>query len=456
MVNSQRECISIHIGQAGVQLGNACWELYCYEHDIDKNGIKKAGNSSISSNDSKSFTTFFTETRQDRYVPRCVHIDLEETVIDEIRTGPYRELYHPGQLLNGKEDASNNYARGHYTVGKEMLPAAIDALRKLIERCSSFQGFLVFRSYGGGTGSGFTSCLLTNLSDELTTKCNLLEFSIYPAPQVSTAVVEPYNALLSANDTIKRYGDKISSCNFLLDNEAIYDICSKRLNVERPHYSNLNRLVAQVVSSITSSLRFEGPLNVDLAEFQTNLVPYPRIQFPLVNYAPFVSSSTAKHTTYTVRELTQSCFESKSQMVKCNPDRGKYMGCCLLYRGDINPKDVSIAIGYIKSQKNVKFVDWCPTGFKIGINSQRPITVPGSDQADNIPRAVCMLANTTAISEAWSRLNHNFDLMFRKRAFVHWYVGEGMEEGEFIDARENLAALEADYNEIEQEEYDRS
>ena len=109
------------------------------------------------------------------------------------------------------------------------------------------------------------------------------------------------------------------------------------------------------------------------------------------------------------------------QMVKCDPRHGKYMSCCLLYRGDVVPKDVNAAIAVIKTKRSIQFVDWCPTGFKVGINYQPPTVVPGGDLA-KVQRAVSMLSNTTAIAEAWARLDHKFDLMYAKRAFVHWYV----------------------------------
>jgi len=305
---------------------------------------------------------------------------------------------------------------------------------------------LVFHSFGGGTGSGFGALLMERLSADYGKKSKL-EFSVYPAPQVSTAVVEPYNSILTTHTTLEH-----SDCSFMVDNEAIYEICQRNLKIDRPVYNDLNRLIAQIVSSITASLRFPGSLNVDLTEFQTNLVPYPRIHFPLVTYAPLISRDKILHESLSVQEITNACFDSGSQMVKCDPRRGKYMACCLLYRGDVVPKDVNAAVSSIKTRRTVQFVDWCPTGFKIGINYQPPTVVQGAELAP-VKRAVCMLSNTTAIAEAWARLDRKFDLMYAKRAFVHWYVGEGMEEGEFSEAREDLAALEKDYEEVGKDSY---
>jgi len=434
-----REVISIHIGQSGVQIGNSCWELYCLEHGITPDGKMPTDKTPGVAED--AFNTFFSETGTGKHVPRCIFIDLEPTVIDEVRSGDYKQLYHPEQLISGKEDAANNYARGHYTVGKEMVDIVLDRIRKLADNCTGLQGFLVFHSSGGGTGSGFGSLLLERLSVDYGKKSKL-EFCVYPAPQVSTAVVEPYNAVLSTHSMLEH-----TDCAFMVDNEAIYDICRRNLDIGRPTYVNLNRIIAQVISSITASLRFEGALNVDLNEFQTNLVPYPRIHFPLCSYAPIISSDKSFHEKFSAAELTNAVFEPGNMMVKCDPRHGKYMACCLLFRGDVVPKDVQAAIANIKTRRTIQFVDWCPTGFKVGINSQAPTVVPGGDIA-KVTRACCMLSNTTSIAEAWSRLDHKFDLMYAKRAFVHWYVGEGMEEGEFTEAREDLAALEKDYEEV--------
>lgn len=436
-----REIISLHVGQAGIQIGNACWKLYCKEHNINPDGTRGLN----FGKEDDSCSSFFFETSAGNFVPRALLVDLEPDVIDQVRSSEFAGLYHPQQMLHGKEDASNNYARGHYTTGKELLEPVLDQIRKLADGCEGLQGFLLYHSFGGGTGSGFGSLLMEALKAEFGKKSRL-EFSVYPAPVLSPSVVEPYNSILTTHATLDN-----TDCAFLVDNEAIYDIC-KNLGIEAPSYADLNATIAQVVSSITASLRFPGSLNVDLNEFQTNLVPYPRIHYPLASYAPLLSKARAEREALGVKEITAACFDRRSQMVKCDVSKGKYMACCLLFRGDVLPKDVNTATASIKQKRASQFVEWCPTGFKIGINNRKPYHFEGGAMAP-VERACCLLSNTTAISEAWSRLNRKFDLMFSKRAFVHWYVGEGMEEGEFGEAREDLAALERDYADVTNDEF---
>ncbi|TYZ64078.1 hypothetical protein PybrP1_002680, partial [[Pythium] brassicae (nom. inval.)] len=145
-----REILSIHLGQGGIQVGNACWELYCLEHGIQPDGHMPADQTVGAGDD--AFSTFFMENGAGKHVPRAVFVDLEPT------------LYHPEQIISGKEDAANNYARGHYTVGKEIVDLVLDRVRKLADNCTGLQGFLVFNAVGGGTGSGLGSLLLERLS----------------------------------------------------------------------------------------------------------------------------------------------------------------------------------------------------------------------------------------------------------------------------------------------------
>jgi tubulin alpha len=186
-----------------------------------------------------SLTHPYRSSGQGKYVPRTIYCDLEPNVVDEVRNGPYRSLFHPEQMITGKEDASNNYARGHYTVGKEMIDQVLDKVRRVADNCSGLQGFLVFHSFGGGTGSGFGALLMERLSVDYGKKTKL-EFCVYPAPQNATSVVEPYNSILTTHTTLEH-----SDCSFMVDNEAIYDICRRNLGIERPGYENLNRLIAQ-------------------------------------------------------------------------------------------------------------------------------------------------------------------------------------------------------------------
>ena len=148
---SDRECITIHIGQSGCQVGNSSWKLYCLEHEINEDGT------TVDSNNIDGCSSFFSEAQSGKYVPRTIFVDLEPTVIDRIRLGEHRELFHPEDLINAKEDAANNYARGYYTEGKSIMPDLKNKIRRLPDNCNELQAFVVVHSLGGGTGSGLTS-----------------------------------------------------------------------------------------------------------------------------------------------------------------------------------------------------------------------------------------------------------------------------------------------------------
>lgn len=440
-----REIITLHIGEAGIQVGNKCWELYCLEHGIGPDGYKINTGCTSDKNSEIMFEgnpkTFFQINDSGKCVPRSAYIDLEPSAINSTIEGNYGKLFHPDSMISGTEDAANNFARGYYTTGKELIPQSLDQLRIMIEACSSFQGFLVFNSVGGGTGSGFCSQLLEQLSSEYNKKSKI-SFTIFPSAQMAPAVVEPYNTVLSVDKLLEH-----TDITMMLDNESIYDICKKGLGNPQPKYSNLNRIISQTASSITTSLRFPGALNVDLNEFQTNLVPFPRIHFMTVAYAPIISASKANHERFDVSQLTNRAFAPSSSLCKIDAVNNRYMSACLMYRGDINPEEVNRTVTNLKTKETVKFVDWCPTGFKSGINNQPPKFVPGGDLAES-KRALTLISNNTGVKDVFKRYTDNFDMMFKKRAFVHWYVMEGMEEGEFSESRENLGRLQNDYIQI--------
>jgi len=306
----------------------------------------------------------------------------------------------------------------------------MDATRKQAEDCDQLQGFQVCHSIGGGTGSGMGTLLISKVREEYPDRI-MATYSIFPSPKVSDVVVEPYNSMLSIHQLI----ENVDECS-VIDNEALYDIAFTTLKIGKPDFKLLNGLVASAMCGTTCCLRFPGQLNSDLRKLGVNLIPFPRLHFFIVGTAPLTAEGDAAYRKVSVKDLTEQVFDAKNMMAACDPRNGKYLTASVIFRGNIMAKEVDEQMIITQHRNAEFFAEWIPHNIKQSICNAPPI---GGDQG------VSIIGNNTAILEIFQRIQDQFAKMFEKKAFLHWYTGEGMDEMEFTEAESNVIDLIAEY-----------
>jgi len=430
-----REILHIQVGQCGNQIGNRFWETIIGEHNLDGTGKYIGENKAVDLDK----VSVYMRNAGERYVPRACLIDLEPGTVDVIKATSVGTLFRPDNFVFGASGAGNNWAKGFYTDGSDLIEAAMDVIRKEVENCDCPQGFQICHSLGGGTGSGMGTLVLLKLKDLYPDRV-LSTFSVYPSPRVSDTVVEPYNATLSSHQLIEN-----SDQTFVIDNEALYNISHNVLKQTQPAYKDLNFLISCVMAGVTASLRFPGKLNSDLRKLGVNLVPFPRLHFFLIAEAPLYSKKNKSYQKNTILELTNQCFSSKNFFANVRPDDGKYMTASLLFRGDMATQEVDSNIEKRQTANSDDFVEWIPNNMKTSV-----VIVPPKHS-----KASCsFVANTTAIKTTFQRLIRQFASMFKRKAFIHWYTGEGMDNMEFQEADKNVGDLISEYQDKQDAQVD--
>ncbi|XP_060935046.1 tubulin beta chain isoform X8 [Limanda limanda] len=392
-----REILHLQAGQCGNQIGAKFWEVISDEHGIDPSGTYHGDNDL----QLERINVYYNEATGGKYVPRAVLVDLEPGTMDSVRSGAFGQIFRPDNFVFGQSGAGNNWAKGHYTEGAELVDSVLDVVRKEAESCDCLQGFQLTHSLGGGTDT----------------------------------VVEPYNATLSVHQLVENTDE-----TYCIDNEALYDICFRTLKLTTPTYGDLNHLVSATMSGVTTCLRFPGQLNADLRKLAVNMVPFPRLHFFMPGFAPLTSRGSQQYRALTVPELTQQMFDAKNMMAACDPRHGRYLTVAAIFRGRMSMKEVDEQMLNVQNKNSSYFVEWIPNNVKTAV-------------CDIPPRGLKMsstfIGNSTAIQELFKRMSEQFTAMFRRKAFLHWYTGEGMDEMEFTEAESNMNDLVSEYQQYQ-------
>ena len=426
-----REIVHLQTGQCGNQIGAKFWEVISDEHGIDTNG-NYIGDNPLQL---ERADVYFNQASGGKYVPRAVLVDLEPGTMDSVRAGPYGNLFRPDNFVFGQSGAGNNWAKGHYTEGAELVDSVLDVVRREAEGCDSLQGFQITHSLGGGTGSGMGTLLISKIREEYPDRM-MCTFSVVPSPKVSDTVVEPYNATLSVHQLVEN-----SDETFCIDNEALYDICFRTLKLTNPTYGDLNHLVSYVMSGTTTCLRFPGQLNADLRKLAVNMIPFPRLHFFMVGFAPLTSRGASQYRALSVAELTQQMFDSKNMMAACDPRHGRYLTVAGFFRGRVSMREVDEQMLLVQSKNSSYFVEWIPNNVKTAVCDIPP---------RGLKMAATFIGNSTAVQELFKRVADQFSAMFRRKAFLHWYTSEGMDEMEFTEAESNMNDLVSEYQQYQE------
>ncbi|XP_033069166.1 tubulin beta-8 chain-like [Trachypithecus francoisi] len=425
-----REIVLTQAGQCGNQIGAKFWEVISDEHAIDSAGTYH-GDSRLQL---ERIDVYYNEACGGRYVPRAVLVDLEPGTMDSVRSGPFGQIFRPDNFIFGQCGAGNNWAKGHYTEGAELMESVMDGVRKEAESCDCLQGFQLTHSLGGGTGSGMGTLLLSKIREEYPDRI-INTFSILPSPKVSDMVVEPYNAILSVHQLIENADE-----TFCIDNEALYDICSRTLKLPMPTYGDLNHLVSATMSGVTTCLRFPGQLNADLRKLAVNMVPFPRLHFFMPGFAPLTSRGSQQYRALTVAELTQQMFDARNMMATCDPRHGCYLTATAIFRGHMPMREVDEQMFNIQNKNSSYAGVVLPHNVKTAVCDIPP---------RGLKMSATFIGNNTAIQELFKRVSEQFTAMFRRKAFLHWYTGEGMDEMEFTEAESNMNDLVSEYQQYQ-------
>ncbi len=450
-----REIVTVQVGQCGNQIGWRFWDLVLREHAAhNKAGVYDDAISSFFRNvdarrpghpgiDLGDGTGPISALRA-----RAVLVDTEEGVVSQLLRGPIAEVFDRSLLVTDVSGAANNWAHGHTVYGPAHHERLMEAVRRAAGDCDSLQCFSLVHSLGGGTGSGLGTYLLGALADEYPRQLRFAT-SVFPSSQ-DDVVTSPYNSTLATAQLIE-HADAV----FPVDNAALAELTRRAGTQARGTqrgpaltenaagrggrapaaraFDSMNNLVAHALANLTASNRFDGALNVDLADVVSSLVPFPRMHFALPALAPLYGVRDLRYRPAQRDSLFSEALGPNAQLMRADPRRTTMLACGLLLRGDVTVSDAQRNLAKLRPSLQLPY--WNPDGVKIGLCAAPPV---------GQPQALLALSNSCAMGAALDEVSGRFDRLYRHKAHLHHFT-QYIGADELAGARDTVRGVAAEY-----------
>ena len=424
------EILTLHVGGFSSRVGYGFWQKIAAEHCVKEDGTfdpspvqgTEGGIDAVTDR----ITTMFTERPDGRYTPRSIFMDLEPGTFDHVKSS--RPMFDPSSFLSGTAGTDGNWAIGHYTNGAEMIDGILDVIRKTIEACEGFQGFQQFSCFGGGTGSGLGTLVASKLREEYPDRCYDTHL-LFPSFDGGDTPVSIYNTTLS----VHQYIENVDNCT-LYQNAAIasHALCRKPSS-----YDGINSVISTTAAALTSSFRLPAQPAMDLRRINVQMVLYPRLHF----YLPSISArKTADEALQAVREVLpdeDGAPPIATRLLGTDTSPNRTFAATVICRSN------SLTLSSLERECDVfrgqKLANGRPFGF--GSAAASVNTYPGAGGEST----TLSLLNSTAMISPLKDLCARFTSMFRRKAHLHYYTGQGMDEMEFTEAECNASDLVLEY-----------
>ena len=428
-IKGRGEVISLGIGQTGTNCLFSFYDEIAKEHNIINGG------ENLNARDYNVIdmpNLYFSDNKK----PRAIVVDSDSAVLKQLQDSAIGKLMVPTNMINLKGSSEGNYGFYNSETGRSMVEKTLEAVRKESEKCDYLSNFQIFHNIGGGVGSGVASEILKRLMPEYGKKMKV-SHSIIPLIDDKTDPAIICNSMLSINNLVE-YTDFSN----LISNESITNYCqSLNLNFDKNKFIEHNKIIGRMVADLTAPQRFKGSEFSSFSKIHNILVPYPRIHF-LTSY---ITQATQESTE---RLLFLNLFKNTSCLSGNDHRHGKFLANYSVFRGLFKQNLINEAGNKIHTSREFQFCDYADSN----LFNHVKVSNTSGESAINI-------SNGTSVAEIFSKINHNFDLLYGeeisperkkkldsyKEKFVKKFASE---EGIFSEARENLAAVEKDYEEI--------